>query len=135
MDGGIEFEFPLIPTEEELRQMSKDVTREKLTVLDGNPVNIQDFLFKKGWEMIDLTIVSNEDGGDAQEIGGVALEEFKPGDFAINAEGILLKDTDAQVIFQGNYNIMADIVGSHDPIPIGSSDEGKCFLIITESND
>ncbi|BFH63916.1 hypothetical protein [Paenibacillus azoreducens] len=35
MDGGIEFEFPLIPTEEELRQMSKDVTREKLQIIDG----------------------------------------------------------------------------------------------------
>ncbi|GIO33248.1 hypothetical protein J2TS6_43890 [Paenibacillus albilobatus] len=41
-DGGIEFEFPLIPTEEELRQMSKDVTREKLQIIDGGKNLIDD---------------------------------------------------------------------------------------------
>ncbi|MFW5436571.1 hypothetical protein [Paenibacillus apiarius] len=35
MSGGIEFEFPLIPTEEELRQLRKEQTRDKLQVIDG----------------------------------------------------------------------------------------------------
>ncbi|MFD0868778.1 hypothetical protein [Paenibacillus residui] len=35
MSGGIEIEFPLIPTEEELREMRKEQTREKLQLLDG----------------------------------------------------------------------------------------------------
>ncbi|GAA0390450.1 hypothetical protein [Paenibacillus motobuensis] len=35
MDGGIEIEIPLIPTEEELREMRKEQTREKLQLLDG----------------------------------------------------------------------------------------------------
>ncbi|WII36828.1 hypothetical protein [Paenibacillus thiaminolyticus] len=35
MSGGIEFEIPLIPTEEELRQMRKERTRESLQVIDG----------------------------------------------------------------------------------------------------
>lgn len=34
-DGGIEFDSPLTPTEEELRQMQKEQSREKLQVLDG----------------------------------------------------------------------------------------------------
>ena len=33
--GGIEFEFPLMPTEEELREMRKEQTKEKLQLLDG----------------------------------------------------------------------------------------------------
>ncbi|WP_162616163.1 hypothetical protein [Paenibacillus lutimineralis] len=35
MDGGIEIEIPLMPTEEELREMRKEQTREKLQLLDG----------------------------------------------------------------------------------------------------
>jgi hypothetical protein len=35
MDGGIEIVIPLIPTEEELREMRKEQTREKLQLLDG----------------------------------------------------------------------------------------------------
>lgn len=34
-NGGIEFEIPLMPTEEQLRQMSKEQTREKLQILEG----------------------------------------------------------------------------------------------------
>jgi len=33
--SGIEFEFPLFPTEEELRQLQKEQTREKLQLLHG----------------------------------------------------------------------------------------------------
>ncbi|WP_182914573.1 hypothetical protein [Paenibacillus thiaminolyticus] len=39
MSGGIEFEIPLIPTEEELRQMRKEQTKEKLQLLDGGKDN------------------------------------------------------------------------------------------------
>lgn len=42
MSGGIEFEFPLIPTEEELRQMRKEQMKDKLQLLDGGKENSKD---------------------------------------------------------------------------------------------
>lgn len=35
MNGSIENEVPLVPTEEELRQIRKEQTKEKLQVIDG----------------------------------------------------------------------------------------------------
>lgn len=35
MGGGIEIEFPLMPTEEELREIRKEQTKERLQVIDG----------------------------------------------------------------------------------------------------
>lgn len=35
MNGSIEIEVPLVPTEEELRQIRKEQTKEKLQVIDG----------------------------------------------------------------------------------------------------
>ncbi|WP_179015955.1 hypothetical protein [Paenibacillus sp. 79R4] len=41
MDGGIEIEVPLMPTEDELREMRKEQTREKLQVIDGGKESIE----------------------------------------------------------------------------------------------
>lgn len=40
--GGIEFEFPLMPTEEELREMRKEQTKEKLQLMDGGKQKTED---------------------------------------------------------------------------------------------
>lgn len=39
---GFEMEFPLMPTDEELRQMHKEIMKEKLQVIDGGKDKIED---------------------------------------------------------------------------------------------
>lgn len=133
--GGIEFEFPLIPTEEELRKMRKEQTREKLFIIDGTTKDIKEHLSNKGWEKVNITITPASNGREADEYHEIMLREFSFRRLGLQADGVLVKDTDEVVIFHGNFTIMADFVGRNAPGSTDLPDYTKCTISITKCEE
>lgn len=130
--GGIEFEFPLMPTADELRQMWKDRTREKLFIIDGTTKDMKEHLSNKGWEKVNIAVIPVSDAHEVDEHKEIELNDFHFSHIGVSGEGMLIKDTDEVVGFRSHYIVMGEFVRHNDPGVTDSSENGKCTITITK---
>jgi hypothetical protein len=130
--GGIEFEFPLIPTAEELRQMWKDRTREKLFIIDGTTKDMKEHLSNKGWDKVTIAVIPVSEAHEVEEHKEIELNDFHFSHLGVSGEGMLIKDTDEVVAFQSHYNVMANMVGRNDSEITDSPEYGRCTITVTK---
>ncbi len=130
--GGIEFEFPLMPTKEELRQMRKEQTKEKLFIIDGTTKNMKEHLSNKGWKKVTIAVIPISDEYEVEEHQEIELSIFHFNQLGVHGEGMLVKDNDEVVAFRSRYNIMANFVDQDDPGPTDPPEYAECTITITK---